>query len=159
MPDGLVPVLAIPGVMAAAWVGFGLYLQNDRYWATGGFVAGGLAATLVLIAAYLPLIGFFGALGVPALSVGAGVLLMRVFGNSYALAAAIPVPLAFLILLQPPVFPVVLPLILALPIWTVGWLERAGGAGRYALWLIASLVAVPVIVLGGFYLLRGLRGG
>lgn len=159
MPDGLIPVLAIPGLMAAGWVGVGLLLQQNRFWTTGAFVAGGLAATLVLIAAYLPLIGFFGTLGVPALSVGAGILLMRVFGNSYVLAALVPVPLAFLILLQPPVFPLVLPLMMALPIWMVGWLERPGGAGRYSLWLIASLVAVPVVVLGGFYLLRGLGGG
>lgn len=159
MPEGLLPVLLIPALMAAAWVGVGLLLQNNRFWSTGAFVAGGLAATLVLIAAYLPLIGFFGALGVPALSVGAGILLMRVFGNSYLLAAAVPVPLGFLILLQPPVFPLVLPLMMALPIWMVGWLERPGNAGRYSLWLIGALIAVPVVVLGGYYLLRGLAGG
>lgn len=155
MPEIPPPVLAIPGLMAAAWVGTGLLLQRSRWWTTGAFVAAGLAATLMLIAAYLPLIGFFGTLGVPALAVGGGILLMRVFANSYMLAAAVPVPLGFLIVLQPPVFPLVMPLMLALPIWTVGWLERPGGAGRYALWLIAALIAVPVLLFGGYYLIRG----
>lgn len=157
MPDIPLPVLAIPGLMAAGWVGVGLLLQRNRWWTTGAFVAAGLAATLMLIAAYLPLIGFFGALGVPALAVGGGILLMRVFGNSYMLAAAVPVPLGFLIVLQPPLFPLVMPLMLALPIWTVGWLERAGGSGRYGLALLAALIAVPAVFLGGYYFL--LRGG
>lgn len=153
--EGLAPVVAVPALIAAVWTGVGLRLQGVRLWATGGVVAAGLAGALMLIAAFLPLIGSVGTLGVPALCVGAGILLMRVFVSSYALAAALPVPLAFLVVLQPPLFPLVLPLILVLPIWTVGWLERPSGAGSYALTILAALVAVPVAVFGAFFLLRG----
>lgn len=153
--EGLAPVVAVPALIAAIWAAAGLRLQDARLWVAGGAAAAGLAGTLVLVAAFLPLIGFFGTLGVPALCVGAGILLMRVFTSSYALAAAAPVPLAFLVVLQPPIFPVVLPLILVLPIWVVGWLERPGGAGRYALALLAILIAVPAVVYGTFFMLRG----
>lgn len=153
--EGLAPVIALPALIAAIWAGVGLRIQGVRLWPTGAVVAAGLAGTLMLMAAFLPLIGFFGTLGVPALCVGAGILLMRVFTSSYALAAALPVPLAFLVVLQPPIFPLVLPLILVLPIWTVGWLERPSGAGRYALTILAVFIAVPAAVFGTFFLLRG----
>lgn len=155
MSEQLVPVVAIPALIAGVWAAVGLRLQGVRLWVAGAAAAAGLAGTLVLVAAYLPLIGFFGTLGVPALCVGAGILLMRVFTTPYALAAAAPVPLAFLIVLQPPVFPLVLPFILALPIWIVGWIERPSGAGRYALTLLAFLVAVPTAAYGVFFMLRG----
>lgn len=153
--EQLVPVVAFPALVAGVWAAAGLRLQHARLWVAGGAAAAGLAGTLMLVGAFLPLIGSFGTLLVPALCVGAGILLMRVFTGSYAMAAASPVPLAFLVVLQPPVFPVVLPLILVLPLWVVGWLERPGGAGRYALAILAVLIAVPAIVYGTFFMLRG----
>src|SRR5687768_7906824 len=133
----------------------GLRLTRSTLWPVGGIAAAVVAGALVLIAAFLPLIGFFGSLGVPALCVGGGILLMFLFARPHAVAAALAVPPAFLIMLQPPWFPLVLPLILVIPMWVSGWIEREGGAGTYALWLLAALVAVPVAVFGGFFLLRG----
>lgn len=155
MSEQLVPVVAIPALIAAIWGAAGLRLQGVRLWLAGGAAAAGLAGSLMLAAAFLPFIGFFGTLGVPVLCVGAGILLMRVFTASDAMAAASPVPLAFLVVLQPPIFPIVLPLMLVLPMWVVGWLERPGGAGRYALAILAILIAVPAAVYGTFFLLRG----
>lgn len=153
--EQLVPVVAFPALVAAIWAAVGLRLQHVRLWVAGGAAAAGLAGTLMLVAAFLPFIGSFGTLAVPALCVGAGILLMRVFTSFNSMAAASPVPLAFLVVLQPPVFPVVLPLILVLPLWVVGWLERSSGAGRYALAILAILIAVPAIVYGTFFMLRG----
>lgn len=155
MIEQLAPVVAVPALIAAAWCALGLRLVRSRLWIVGGLAAGALAAALVLIAAFLPLIGFFGALGVPALCVGAGILLMFLFARPHAVAAALAVPFGLLVLLQPPWFPLVLPLILVIPTWVSGWLEREGGAGRYGLALLAGLVAVPVAVLGGYFLIRG----
>lgn len=155
MTEGLAPVVAVPALIAAIWAATGLRLQGVRLWVAGAAAAAGLAGTLMLVAAFLPLIGFFGTLGVPALCVGAGILLMRLFTTSYALAAAAPVPLAFLVVLQPPVFPLVMPLILVLPLWVVGWLDRPSGAGRYALAILAILIAAPAAAFGTFVLLRG----
>jgi len=153
--EGLAPVVAFPALVAAIWAAAGLRLQHVRLWIAGGVAAAGLAGTLMLVAAFLPFIGAFGTLAVPALCVGAGILLMRVFTTFNSMAAASPVPLAFLVVLQPPVFPIVLPLILVLPLWVVGWLEQPSGAGRYALAILAILIAVPAVAYGAFFLLRG----
>ena len=155
MIEQLAPVVGVPALVTAAWTMVGLKLTRSAVWPAGGLAAGILAGALILIAAFLPLIGFFGALGVPALSVGGGILLMFLFGRPQAVAAALVVPLGILVLLQPPWFPLVLPLILALPLWVSGWIEREGGAGRYALVLLAALIAVPVAVYGGWFLIRG----
>jgi hypothetical protein len=124
-------------------------------WAVGGVVAAALAAALVLIAAFLPLIGFFGALGVPVLCVAGGIVLLRLFARLYAVAIALSVPFAFAVAFQPPLFPLLLPLILVVPIWTVGWIEREQGTGKFALTILAALIAVPVAVFGAFFLVRG----
>lgn len=155
MIQELAPVVAVPALITAAWTMISLRLMRSTLWVTGGIVAAGLAGALVLVAAFLPLIGFFGSLGVPALCVGAGILLMFLFAKPQAVAAALAVPFALFVMVQPQWFPLVLPLILVIPLWTVGWLERDGGAGRYALTLLAALVAVPVAVFGAFFLLRG----
>ena len=52
-------------------------------------------------------------------------------------------------------FPFLLPLILVLPLWTVGWVEREQGTGKFALTILAALIAVPVAVFGAFFLVRG----
>lgn len=155
MIEQLAPVVGMPAVIAGAWIAIGLRLVRSPLWIAGGLFAAALAGALVLIAAFLPLIGFFGTLGVPALCVGGGILLMFLFARPYAVAAALPVPLGFFLVLQPPWFPLVLPVILALPTWTVGWIEQEGRAGRYALALLAGFIAVPVAVFGTFFLLRG----
>lgn len=155
MIQELAPVVAVPALITAAWTMISLRLMRSTLWVTGGIVAAGLAGALVLVAAFLPLIGFFGSLGVPALCVGAGILLMFLFAKPQAVAAALAVPFALFVMVQPQWFPLVLPLILVIPLWTVGWLERDGGAGRYALTLVAAFIAVPVVVFGAFFLLRG----
>ena len=155
MIELLAPVVGVPALVTAGWTLVGLRLTRSPFWLLGGLVAAILAGGLILIAAFLPLIGFFGALGVPALSVGGGILLMFLFGRAHAVAAALAVPFGLLVLLQPPWFPLVLPFILVLPLWVSGWVEREGGAGRYALVLLAALIAVPVAVYGGWFLIRG----
>lgn len=131
-----------------------LRLMGSAFWMTGGIVAAGLAGVLVVAAAFLPLLGPVGVLAIPVLSVGAGALLMVLFARFQGVAAALAVPFAFFVVIQPQWFPLVLPLILVLPLWTVGWIERAGGAGRYALTLLAALIAVPVAVFAVLFLLR-----
>jgi hypothetical protein len=153
--EQLAPVVGIPALVTAGWAMVGLRLTRSTLWPVGGIAAAVLAGALILIAAFLPLIGFFGALGVPALCVGGGILLMFLFGRPHAVAAALAVPFGLLVLLQPPWFPVVLPFILVLPLWVSGWIEREGGAGRYALVLLAALIAVPIAVYGGWFLIRG----
>lgn len=155
MIEQLAPVVGVPALVTAGWTMAGLLVTRSALWLVGGLASAILAGALVLVAAFLPLIGFFGALGVPALCVGGGVLLMFLFGRPHAVAAALAVPFGLLVLLQPPWFPLVLPLILVLPLWVSGWIEREGGAGRYALVLLAALVAVPVAVYGGWFLIRG----
>ena len=132
-----------------------LRLMGSALWTTGGIVAAGLAGVLVVIAAFFPLIGAIGALAVPVLSVGAGVLLMFLFARFQGVAAALAVPFAIFVMVQPQWFPLVLPLILVIPLWTVGWLEREGGVARYALTLLAAFIVAPVAVFGAFFLLRG----
>lgn len=131
-----------------------LRLVGSAFWMTGGIVAAGLAGVLVVVAAFLPLLGPVGTLAIPVLSVGAGVLLMVLFARFQGVAAALAVPFAFFVVIQPQWFPLVLPLILVLPLWTVGWIERTGGAGRYALTLLAALIAAPVAVFAVLFLLR-----
>lgn len=155
MIEALAPVVGIPSLVAAAWTAVGLRSMGSLNWAVGGVVAAALAAALVIIAAFLPLIGFFGALGVPVLCVAGGILLLRLFARLYAVAVALSVPFALLIALQPPLFPFLLPLVLVLPIWTVGWIEREQGTGKFALTILAALIAVPVAVFGAFFLVRG----
>jgi hypothetical protein len=153
--EALAPVVGIPSLIAAAWAVVGLRAMGSANWAIGGVVAAALAAVLVLIAAFLPLIGFFGTLGVPVLCVAGGILLLKLFARVYAVAIALSVPFALLIGFQPPLFPFLLPLVLVLPMWTVGWIEREEGTGRFALMILAALIAVPVAVFGAFFLVRG----
>ena len=155
MIESLAPVVAVSALIAAGWAMVGLRLARSPLWITGGIVAAGLAGALVMVAAFLPLIGTVGALAIPLLCAGAGILLMFVFARPHGVAAALTVPLALFILLQPQWFPLALPLILVTPLWTVGWIERDGDAGRYALVLLAALIAVPVLVFGAFFALRG----
>lgn len=132
-----------------------LRLMGSALWTTGGIVAAGLAGVLVVIAAFFPLLGVVGSLGVPVLCVGAGVLLMYLFAKPQMVAAALAVPFAFFVMVQPQWFPLVLPLILVIPLWTVGWLEREGGMARYALTLLAAFIVTPVAAFSAFFLLRG----
>ena len=155
MIESLAPVVAVPAVMAAAWTAVALRLARSPLWLTGGIVAAGVAGVLVMIAAFLPLIGVVGSLAVPVLCVGGGVILMWLFAKPQPVAAALAAPFAVFVMVQPQWFPLVLPLILVIPLWTAGWLEREGDAGRYALVLLAALVAVPVLVFGALFLLRG----
>ena len=155
MIEALAPVVGIPSLVAAAWTVVGLRTMGSPNWAIGGVVAAAVAAALVIIAAFLPLIGFFGALGVPVLCVAGGILLLRLFARLYAVAVALSVPFALLIMVQPPLFPFLLPLVLVLPTWTVGWIEREQGTGKFALTILAALIAVPVAVFGAFFLVRG----
>lgn len=155
MTEALVPVVAVPALIAAGWTAAGLRAAGSPRWIVGALVAGGLAAALVLIAAFLPLLGSFGALGVPVLCVAAGALLLWLFARLYAVAVALSVPFALLMMLQPPLFPLLLPLVLALPVWIVGWVERERGIWRYALTILIAVVVVPAAVLGAFFVLRG----
>jgi len=155
MIEALAPVVGIPSLIAAAWTVVGLRAMSSPNWAIGGVVAAALAGVLVLIAAFLPLIGFFGTLGVPVLCVAGGILLLKLFARLYAVAVALSVPFALLIAFQPPLFPFLLPLVLVLPVWTVGWIEREEGTGRFALTILAALIAVPVAVFGAFFFVRG----
>jgi hypothetical protein len=155
MIEALAPVVGIPALIAAAWTVVGLRAMGSPSWAIGGVVSAALAAALVLIAAFLPLIGFFGTLGVPVLCVAGGILLLRLFARLYAVAIALSVPFALIIALQPPLFPFLLPLVLVLPLWTVGWVEREQGTAMFALTILAALIAVPVVVFGAFFLARG----
>ena len=147
-------MVAVSALIAAGWAAIGLRLARSPLWMTGGIVAAGLAGALVMVAAFLPLLAPVGGLAVPVLAAGGGILLMFVFARPHGVAAALTLPLALFILLQPQWFPLVLPLILVTPMWTVGWLEREGDAGRYALVLLATLIAVPVLVFGAFFALR-----
>lgn len=155
MIEALAPVVGIPSLIAAVWMVVGLRSMGSPNWAVGGVVAAALAAALVIIAAFLPLIGFFGTLGVPALCVGGGIVLLKLFARLYAVAVALSVPFALLVAFQPPLFPLLLPLILVLPVWVVGWIEREQGTGKFALTILAALIAVPVAVFGAFFLVRG----
>ena len=155
MIEALAPVVGIPSLITAAWTVVGLRSIGSPNWAIGGVVAAALAAVLVLVAAFLPLIGFFGTLGVPVLCVAGGILLLKLFARLYAVAIALSVPFAFAIVFQPPLFPLLLPLILVMPLWTVGWVERDQGSGKFALTILAALIAVPVAVFGAFFLVRG----
>jgi len=153
--EQLTAVVAIPALIAGLWMAVGLRAAGSALWLIGALAAAVLAGVLILIAAFLPLIGFFGALGVPALAVGGGALLLLLFSRLQAVAVALSVPFAFGIVLNPAVFPLLMPFILVLPTWVSGWLERDGGAGRYALMILAALIVVPAIVFGPFFLLRG----
>ena len=155
MIEGLAPVVGIPALVAAGWAIVGLRAMGSPNWAIGGVVAAGLAAVLVLIAAFLPLIGFFGTLGVPVLCVAGAILMLRLFARLYAVAVALSVPFAFAVVFQPALFPLLLPLILVVPLWTVGWVERERSTGTYALTILAALIAVPVAVFGAFFVVRG----
>ena len=155
MVEQLAPVVVVPAIIAAVWTMVCLRLVGSALWLTGGIVAAGLAAVLVLVAAFLPLIGAIGALAVPILSAGAGVLLMFLFARFQGVAAALAVPFAVFVMVQPQWFPLVLPLILVIPLWTVGWLEREGGMARYALTLLAAFIATPIAAFSIFFLLRG----
>ncbi len=156
MVEQLAPVVVVPAIIAAVWTMVCLRLVGSALWLTGGIVAAGLAVVLVLVAAFLPLmIGAIGALAVPILCVGAGVLLMFLFARFHGVAAALAVPFAVFVMVQPQWFPLVLPLILVIPLWTVGWLEREGGMARYALTLLAALIATPIAAFSIFFLLRG----
>ncbi len=155
MIESLAPVITVPAVIAAGWTMVALRLSRSPLWITGGIVAAGLAGALVMVAAFLPLVGGVGALAVPPLCAGGGILLMLVFARWHGVAAALTAPLALFVLLQPQWFPLVLPLILVTPLWTAGWIEREGDAGRYALALLAALIALPVLVFGAFFALRG----
>ncbi|HEX4745119.1 MAG TPA: hypothetical protein VFW12_10690 [Candidatus Limnocylindria bacterium] len=150
-------MVAVSALIAAGWAAVGLRLARSPLWVTGGIVAAGLAGALVMVAAFLPLVVPVGALAVPLLAAGGGILLMAVFARPHGVAAALTVPLALFVLLQPQWFPLALPLILVTPMWTVGWLEREGDAGRYVLVLLATMIAVPVLVFGVFFALRGPR--
>ena len=81
MIEALAPVVGIPALVAAGWTVVGLRAMGSPNWAIGGVVAAALAAVLVLIAAFLPLIGFFGTLGVPVLCVAGGILLLKLFAH------------------------------------------------------------------------------
>ena len=155
MIEALAPVVGIPALVAAGWTVVGLRAMGSANWAIGGVVAASLAAVLVLIAAFLPLIGFFGTLGVPVLCVAGGILLLKLFAHVYAVAIALSAPFALMIAFQPPLFPFLLPLVLVLPLWTVGWVEREQGTAKFALTMLAALIAVPVAVFGAFFLVRG----
>lgn len=155
MIEQLAAVVAIPALIAGLWMAVGLRAAGSKLWPIGALAAALLAGALILIAAFLPLIGFFGALGVPALAVGGGALLLLLFSRLQAVAVALSVPFAFAIVLNPAIFPLLMPFILVLPTWVSGWLERDGGAGRYALTILAALVIVPAMVFGPFFLLRG----
>lgn len=151
----LAPVVGIPALVAGLWMAAGLRAAGSPLWPAGALAAAGLAAILMLAAAFLPLIGFFATLGIPALCVGAGALLLLIFSRLHAVAVALSVPFAFAIVLNPAVFPLVMPFILVLPTWVGCWLEREHGAGRYSLLILAALVAVPTVVYGVFFALRG----
>jgi membrane-bound ClpP family serine protease len=155
MIEALAPVVGIPSLVAAAWTVVGLRAMGSPNWAIGGVVAAAVAAALVIAAAFLPLIGFFGTLGVPVLCVAGAILLLQLFARLYAVAIALSVPFAFAMALQPPFFPFLLPLVLVLPLWTVGWIEREERTGKFALTILAALIAVPVAVFGAFFLVRG----
>lgn len=155
MTDALLPVVLLPALIAGGWVGAGLRAAGLPRWSSGAIVAAGLAGVLVLAAAFLPVLSAVATLGIPVLCVGAAALLLLVFARLEAVALALAVPPALLIALQPPLFPFLMPLILALPLWTVGWIDRERATWRYALAILAALVAVPLLVFGGFYLLRG----
>lgn len=155
MIEALAPVVGIPALVAAGWTMVGLLAVRSPLWAVGGVVAAALAALLVLAAAFLPLLGLVATLGIPVLCVAGGILMLRLFARFHAVAVALSVPFALLIAYQPPLFPLLLPLVLVLPLWTAGWIEREEGSARYGLWLLAALIAVPVAVFGAFFLARG----
>lgn len=155
MIEALAPVVGIPALVAAGWTMVGLLAMRSPLWAVGAVVAAALAALLVLAAAFLPLLGLFATLGVPVLCVGGGIVLLRLFGRLHAVAVALSVPFALLIAYQPPLFPLLLPLVLVMPLWTAGWIEREEETARYGLWILAALIAVPVAVFGAFFLARG----
>jgi hypothetical protein len=145
-------VVGAPAIIAAVWVIVGLRGMGSPRWGLGGLVAAGLAAALILIAGYVPLIGALATLGVPALCVGGGLLLQLLFARMTAVATAVSVPFALLIALQQPYFPLLMPLVLAIPLWTIAWIEREEGHARYALVVLASVILAPLIVIGAFVL-------
>lgn len=151
---GLIAVVGAPALISAAWVIVGLRGMSSPRWALGGVVAAGLAAALVLIAAFVPLVGALATLGVPVLCVAGGLLLQLLFARIVAVATAVSVPFALLIALQQPFFPILMPLVLAIPLWTIAWIEREEGHARYALTVLASIILAPVIVIGAFLLVR-----
>lgn len=155
MIEALAPVVGIPALIAAGWTIVGLLAVRSSLWAVGGVIAAALAVILVLMAAFLPLLGLFATLGVPVLCVGGGLVLLRLFARFHGVAVALSVPFALLIVYQPPLFPLLLPLVLVLPLWISGWIEREDGSVRYGLWILAALVAIPVAVFGAFFLARG----
>lgn len=155
MIEILAPVVGVPALVAALWTAAGLRAAGSRGWVVGGAAAGVLAAVLMLVAAFSPLAGILGALGIPALCVAGGALLLLLFSRLHAVAVALSVPFAFAIVLNPAVFPLVMPLILVLPIWVAGWLERERGAGLYALTLLVAFVVVPAVIYGTWFVVRG----
>ena len=152
--DAMAAVVGAPALVAATWVIVGLRGMGSPRWGLGGVVAAGLAAALILIAAYVPLFGALATLGVPVLCVAGGLLLQLLFARIVAVATAVSVPFALLIALQQPYFPLLMPLVLAIPLWTIAWIEREEGHARYALTVLASIILAPVIVIGAFLLVR-----
>lgn len=151
---GLIPVVGAPALISAAWVIVGLRGMGSARWALGGVVAAALSAALVLIAAFVPLVGALATLGVPVLCIAGGLVLQLLFARIVAVATAVSVPFALLIALQQPLFPILMPLVLAIPLWTIAWIEREEGHARYALTVLASIILAPVIVIGAFLLVR-----
>jgi hypothetical protein len=150
----LAAVVGAPALISAAWVIIGLRGLGSPRWALGGVVAAVVAAALVLLAAYGPLLGAFATLSVPALCVGGGLLLQKLFARPVAVATALSVPFGLLIAARPEFFPLLMPLVLAIPLWTIAWIEREDGHARFALVVLASLVVVPAVVIGAFILAR-----
>jgi hypothetical protein len=150
----LAAVVGAPALISAVWVIVGLRGIGSPRWALGGVAAALVAAGLVLIAAFVPLLGALATLGVPALCVGGGLLLQLLFARMVAVATALSVPFALLIALQPPFFPLLMPLVLAIPLWTIAWIEREEGHTRFALTVLVSLVIVPIVVIGAFLLVH-----
>lgn len=134
------------------WVIVGLRGIGSPRWALGGLVAALIAAALVVTAAYVPLLGALATLGVPVLCIAGGLVLQLLFARIVAVATAVSVPFALLIALQQPLFPLLMPLVLAIPLWTIAWIEREEGHARYALTVLASIILAPAIVIGAFLL-------
>jgi hypothetical protein len=152
--EGLIAAVGAPALISAVWVIVGLKGIGSPRWALGGVIAAVIAGALVLIAAFVPLLGALATLGVPVLCVAGGILLQLLFARIVAVATAVSVPFALLIALQQPLFPFLMPLVLAVPLWTIAWIEREEGHARYALIVLASIILAPVIVIGAFLLVR-----
>lgn len=156
--EPLVPVVAIPALVTAGWTLVGLHLMSSAKPVSGTLLSAAIAATLVLVAAFLPFAGPVGALAVPFLCVGGAYVLLRFAARVYGVALAMSAALAIVIGLRPPLFPFLLPLVLVVPLWMVGWVESERNTGRFVLVLLAALIAVPVAVFGLFFLARGQTG-